>query len=117
MTARLPQVVGSGNARRMSLTGEVVDAERALRMGLVTEVVAHERLRERAMELAAAVAEVPVETLLPLKQMYTEGGAGTVGAALAVEKAITRRHRPDIAALERRRVAVTERNRRQLGKG
>src|SRR5436305_11716187 len=48
MTARLPHVIGWANARRMSLTGEVVDAARAERIGLVTEVVAHERLRERA---------------------------------------------------------------------
>jgi enoyl-CoA hydratase len=34
-------------ARRMSMTGEVIDAATALRVGLVTEVVAHERLRAR----------------------------------------------------------------------
>jgi enoyl-CoA hydratase/carnithine racemase len=41
MTARLPIVVGEARARRMSLTGEVVDAETAFRIGLVTEVVPH----------------------------------------------------------------------------
>ncbi|AFP38474.1 Enoyl-CoA hydratase/isomerase [Mycolicibacterium smegmatis MC2 155] len=44
MTARLPQVVGAAMARRLSMTGEVVDASRAERLGLVTEVVAHEQL-------------------------------------------------------------------------
>ena len=36
----------------MSYTGEVIDAELALRIGLVTELVAHERLLDRALELA-----------------------------------------------------------------
>src|ERR1700751_842672 len=44
MTARLPSVVGQAHARRMSLTGDVVDAARALQMGLVTEVVPHAAL-------------------------------------------------------------------------
>ena len=54
MTARLPQVVGLAMARRLSMTGEVVDAARAERIGLVTEVVPHEQLIERALELAGA---------------------------------------------------------------
>ncbi|MDT5169836.1 MAG: enoyl-CoA hydratase, partial [Mycobacterium sp.] len=41
MTARLPHVVGAAMARRLSMTGEVVDATRAERIGLVTEVVPH----------------------------------------------------------------------------
>jgi enoyl-CoA hydratase len=52
----LPQAVGAGWARRMSLTGETVSAEVAARIGLVTEVVPHGRLRERALELAGLVA-------------------------------------------------------------
>lgn len=44
MTARLPQRVGAAMARRLSMTGEVVDAARAERIGLVTEVVPHDRL-------------------------------------------------------------------------
>ena len=48
MTARLPQLVGLGMARRLSMTGEVVDAARAEKIGLVTEVVAHDRLLDRA---------------------------------------------------------------------
>src|SRR5690349_23311025 len=59
MTARLPQVVGLAMARRMSMTGEVIDAARAERIGLVTEVVPHERLLARSIELAAQIAEVP----------------------------------------------------------
>src|ERR1700694_3893669 len=47
MTARLPQLVGMAMARRLSMTGEVVDAAFAERIGLVSEVVEQDRLLDR----------------------------------------------------------------------
>ncbi len=73
MTARLPQLVGAAMARRLSMTGEVIDASRAGRIGLVTEVVPHDRLMARAVELAAQVAEVPGPTMAALKKTYVTG--------------------------------------------
>jgi enoyl-CoA hydratase/carnithine racemase len=115
MTARLPGVVGQAQARRMSFTGEVLDAAAALRAGLVTEVVAHERLLPRALGLAAAIAEVPASTMRELKRMYVDGSGAPVAAALEVEAAIAAANRPDVTALEERRIAVMARNRRQIG--
>jgi len=117
LTARLPPLVGQGWARRMSYAGEVIDADRALRIGLVTEVVAHDRLLDRAVEVAAMVAEVPAETMRALKGVYVSGTAGTIGAALAAERTAADEQRPDLALLEQRRAAVTERNRRQVRTG
>jgi enoyl-CoA hydratase len=117
LIARLPPLVGSGWARRMSYTSEVIDADRALRIGLVTEVVAHDRLLDRAVELAVMVAEVPAETMRALKGVYVSGAAGTIDAALAAERAASAGQRPDPALLEQRRAAVTERNRRQVRSG
>jgi PKD domain/Enoyl-CoA hydratase/isomerase len=70
MTARLPQLVGAAMARRPSMTGEVVDADRAERIGLVTEVLPHERLLGRAVELASQIAEVPAPIMVGLKEIY-----------------------------------------------
>nr|WP_206425032.1 enoyl-CoA hydratase/isomerase family protein [Halosimplex salinum] len=42
-TARLPEVVGLGEAMDLALSGRVVDADAALRMGLVSRVVADPR--------------------------------------------------------------------------
>ena len=117
LTARLPPLVGPGWARRMSYAGEVIDAEQALRIGLVTEVVAHDCLLDRAVEVAAMVAEVPAETMRALKGVYVSGSAGTIGAALAAERTAADEQRPDLALLEQRRAAVTERNRRQVRTG
>ena len=114
LTARLPPLVGPAWARRMSMTGEVVDATLAERIGLVTEVVPHERLRARALELAAAAAEVPPRDMLGLKEIYTGGTEAVFGPALAVEHRVSRAHRTDFDELDGRRSAVMARNREQL---
>ncbi len=114
MTVRLPQRVGTPMARRLSMTGEVVDAARAERIGLVTEVVVHDELLSRAIQLAEQIAEVPAGTMAGLKQMYVRGTAGVTDTALAVELEIARAHRPDTDALAARKAEVTARNKSQL---
>ncbi len=55
LSVRLPQKVGVGTARRMSLTGDYLSAADALRAGLVTEVVPHSQLLEVARRVAASI--------------------------------------------------------------
>jgi enoyl-CoA hydratase len=55
LSVRLPQKVGVGLARRMSMTGDYVSAQDALRAGLVTEVVAHDDLMPTARNVAASI--------------------------------------------------------------
>jgi enoyl-CoA hydratase len=114
LTARLPRVVGPQQARRMSMTSEVLDAAAALRIGLVTEVVPHEQLLPRALSLAAAVAEVPPELMRPLKAMYVASDGPGTEQALESEGRIARANPIDYALLEQRRRALMERNRAQL---
>ena len=115
MTARLPQVVGAAMARRLSMTGEVVDAVRAERIGLVTEVVAHQALLPRAVELAGQIAEVPAVTMTGLKEMYRRGSAAVTDPALEAERQIgaaTPMSTDDLAARQRE---VAARNKGQMG--
>ncbi|MCX6511790.1 MAG: enoyl-CoA hydratase, partial [Actinobacteria bacterium] len=63
MTIRLPELVGPDRAKRMSLTGEFIDANTALVWGLVTELTNHELLLSRAIELAASIAELDLEVV------------------------------------------------------
>ncbi|WP_445169363.1 enoyl-CoA hydratase [Mycolicibacterium sp. Dal123E01] len=114
MTARLPRLVGSGMARRLSMTGEVVDAQRAERIGLVTEVVAHEQLLPRALELADQIAEVPGPTMAGLKEIYRTGTAAVTGPALKAERAVAGKASVDTAQLAARQREVAERNKRQI---
>jgi enoyl-CoA hydratase len=115
MSARLPLAVGGARARRMSMTGQVIDAATAERFGLVTEVVPHGQLMPRVMDCARAIAEVPPDTVRGLKEMYVAQAA--VAPVLAGEREIGRRHVTDWAGLEQRRLAVMERNRAQIGGG
>lgn len=114
MTARLPQVVGAAMARRLSMTGEVLDAERAERVGLITEVVAHEQLLPRALELAGQIAEVPAATMASLKQMYHRGSATVTGPALAAEREISAAAGMNTDDLAARQREVAARNKNQI---
>lgn len=114
MTARLPQVVGAAMARRLSMTGEVVDAERAAQIGLVTEVVAHDKLLDRAIELAAQIAELPAATMTGLKEIYTRGTDPVISAALAAEQDIVGAQARDFSELSTRFDDVSARNRSQI---
>lgn len=114
MTARLPHVVGAAMARRLSMTGEVVDAARAERIGLVTEVVPHDQLTQRAVELATSIAEVPGPIMSGLKQIYVRGSATVVDPALAAEDDIAGSQEHDLAGLSERFGEVSARNKSQL---
>ncbi len=85
MTIRLPQLVGIDRARRMSFTGDYIDAETARDWGLVVEVVPHEALLPRARELAATIASIPNEYVRELRRGYAEISALSGAEALAAE--------------------------------
>ena len=56
-TQRLPRAVGKARAMMMALTGDFIDAETARDWGLAVEVVPSGRTVERALEIAATIAE------------------------------------------------------------
>jgi enoyl-CoA hydratase len=114
MTARLPHVVGVGMARRLSMTGEVIDAPRAETMGLVTEVVAHARLLDRTVELATQICEVNAPIMEGLKAIYVAGAAAIIDPALAAEQRIAAAAAGNADGLGERYRQVAERNRRQI---
>ncbi|MDS0300555.1 enoyl-CoA hydratase-related protein [Halogeometricum sp. S1BR25-6] len=55
-TQRLPRLVGEGQAMRLILTGELVDAHEAADIGLVDIVCSDEEFDDRVDELAASIA-------------------------------------------------------------
>jgi enoyl-CoA hydratase len=55
-TQRLPRLVGEGQALKLILSGELVDAMEAERLGLVEEAVDPDALDDRVDDLAAAMA-------------------------------------------------------------
>ncbi|RQG87901.1 3-hydroxybutyryl-CoA dehydratase [Natrarchaeobius halalkaliphilus] len=55
-TQRLPRLVGEGQALRLILSGELIDAEEAAEIGLVDEVCDDESLDDRVYDLAESMA-------------------------------------------------------------
>ncbi len=116
LSVRLPQKVGIGLARRMSLTGDYLSASDALRAGLVTEVVAHDDLLPAARSVAAAIVGNNQRAVRALLESYHRIDDQQTQAGLWIEAtSATRWMRvatgDDIAA---NRSAVLERGRAQV---
>lgn len=56
-TQRLARLVGEGQAMRLVLSGEIIDAEEAREIGLVDEVREDEEFEDRVYELAGRMAD------------------------------------------------------------
>jgi enoyl-CoA hydratase/carnithine racemase len=64
----LRQVVSDADARRIEYNGELVGPEDALAMGLVDELHPEEDVERRALEKAAALAQMPSRAFALIKQ-------------------------------------------------
>ena len=116
LSVRLPQKVGIGMARRMSLTGDYLSAEDALRAGLVTQVVPHEDLLPTARAVAAAIVGNNQKAVRALLDSYHRIDAEQTSAGLWLEAESARQWMrsatgDDIAAS---RASVIERGRAQV---
>jgi enoyl-CoA hydratase len=116
LSVRLPQKVGLGLARRMSLTGDYLSATDALRAGLVTEVVPHDELLPTARRVAASIVGNNQNAVRALLASYhrIDDAATTEGLAIEAESAaqwMSSASGDDIAA---NRDAVLQRGRAQV---
>ena len=120
MSVRLPMVVGSRLARRLSLTGDFLSAKQALAVGLVTEVVAHDQLADTAGSVAAAIVANNQPTVRALLATYRciEDVSTREGLAIEAESA-TRWLRNHVTSdsIAINRAAVLERGPDQLRRG
>ncbi len=81
-TQRLPRLVGTGQALRLILTGDMIGAAEAKELGLVELVVPHDELRARTLELAQKIASKSPLTLKVAKE------AVRASERLAIEEGI-----------------------------
>jgi enoyl-CoA hydratase len=84
-TQRLPRLVGTGQALRLVLSGELIDAEEARRIGLVELVVPAADLRDRTMEIAMKMAARSPVALRLAKQAVRAAAETPLAAGLALE--------------------------------
>ena len=85
LSVRLPQKVGVGMARRMSLTGDYLSAANALRAGLVTEVVPHDQLLASARRIAASIVGNNQNAVRALLASYHRIDDASTGPGLTIE--------------------------------
>ncbi|HEX2401262.1 MAG TPA: enoyl-CoA hydratase [Mycobacterium sp.] len=85
LSVRLPQKVGVGLARRMSLTGDYLSAADALGAGLVTEVVPHDELLPAARKVAASIVGNNQNAVRALLASYHRIDAAQTDAGLWIE--------------------------------
>lgn len=116
LSVRLPQKVGVGVARRMSLTGDYLSAADALRAGLVTEVVPHDELLPTARRVAASIVGNNQKAVRALLGSYHRIDDAHTNDGLWIEAASARQWMStatgdDIAA---NRDAVIQRGRTQV---
>jgi enoyl-CoA hydratase len=86
MSYHLPRIVGTSVAADWMLTGRTVSATEADRRGLVSEVVESDRLADRAVELAALIADLaPLGVQLTKRALQVNTDAASLSSALELE--------------------------------
>lgn len=116
LSVRLPQKVGVGMARRMSMTGDYLSAEEALRCGLVTQVVPHGELAETARQIATSIVGNNQKAVRSLLSSYHQIDDLHNGAALWHEAAAAREWMKSASGddIAESRNSVIERGRSQV---
>lgn len=116
MSVRLPQRVGIGLARRMSLTGDYLSAEEALRAGLVTEMVEHEKLLPTARRIASSIVGNDQRAVRALLRTYHRIDTTQTAASLWIENDAAQQWISEITGedIAANRDAVLRRGRAQI---
>jgi len=65
--------VGTGKARELYFTAEIIDAETAFKLGMVNRVVPHDRLLDDGLAFAAQLAAGPTLAYARMKENFTRG--------------------------------------------
>jgi enoyl-CoA hydratase len=114
LSVRLPQKVGVGMARRMSMTGDYLSAADALRAGLVTEVVAHEQLLPTARQVAASIVGNNQNAVRALLASYHRIDESKTSEGLWLEAMAAKQFRTSGDDIAANREAVLQRGRSQV---
>ena len=84
----LPRVVGLSRAYEMTLTGDVIDAEKASIWGIVSKVVDDEKLMDEAMAMARKIASFPPHSIRLNKRLLRESQGVSLPVALEMASAM-----------------------------
>jgi enoyl-CoA hydratase/carnithine racemase len=87
-TYLLPLLAGYQRAAELLLLGQPFSAQKAYEAGIVTEVVAQEKLMEHSLQVAAALASLPPESMRLTKRLMKARHGAALGAAIEEEMRI-----------------------------
>ncbi len=90
-TQRIPRTAGKSLAMKLVLSGAPIDAATALAAGLVAEVVPHDETLDRALDLAASIAEKSPIALRLAKQAVLAAYETSLAGGLEEERRILAR--------------------------
>jgi enoyl-CoA hydratase len=113
LSQRLPRLIGPGRARELSLTGNLISAQRAETWGLVNRVVSPEQLLPQALKLAADMLSVVPDMLPAYKRLINDGLRVSLAEGLALEAERSRAWAATVSAesIEQRRAGLLARGR------
>lgn len=84
-TQRLPRLVGTGIAKELIYTGNIIDAEEAYRIGMVNKVTTIETLSEETQKMAQKIASQAPLAVQYAKKAINEGVDTNIEAGIAIE--------------------------------
>lgn len=84
-TQRLPRIIGTGMAKQLLFTGDVIDAAEALRIGLVNTVIPGEELLDEVLKIARKVILRGQMAVRLCKAAVNEGMQTDIDRAMTIE--------------------------------
>lgn len=85
-TQILPRIVGHSRASDLLLTGKMMDAEECYKLGLVEYLVESSELMEKAMDVAAIIADKSPQAVSLMRQAIKQGLGKPLDDALSLER-------------------------------
>lgn len=86
---RLPRLVGTGMAKWLALSGQMIDAQEAYRIGLVEFMASPEELMDTVMRLAGEISEKSAIAVRLTKTVINHGQDMDIRTACRYEAAVT----------------------------
>ena len=84
-TQRLPRLVGTGKAKELIYTGNMINSEEACSIGLVNKVTSLEMLHQETQEMAQKIASQAPIAVQYTKKAINEGHDTDIEAGIAIE--------------------------------
>lgn len=84
-TQRLPRVVGTGMAKQLLFTGDIIDAQEALRIGLINEIVLSGELMSSALGIVRRIVSGGLLAISLCKFAVNEGLQTDLDRAVTIE--------------------------------